>query len=499
MSSSKSNFTIKGSSTVSTSRRRESCPPNIQYLDFNFTVKNIQVKAQLHDEGAIRDFNSTTEDIVPTHPQFKLHDGGYCAIRGLNFTTKGLPNFRANFNFTTKDIGLKTAQAQLHSEGAADCQQTISPILETISTSRRRILDSEQYNLLGFQLHDEGYPITSLNSTTEGLSTVSTSRRRESCTQADIGLETTQLLLDFNFTTKDIQFKAQLHNEGAIHGFDFTTKGIVPTSNIHLQEQADYRSPLRSFLSKQRVVSLETNHSLSQEELSANQRHDEFDLIQLDDSDELLSGRIFKPKSLNREEDNGPIPGRSITVMSEGEASAPPCEPSSRQVRRCRMAFRRFKFVDFAPSEAENSRKRHKFQACCCDSATVGFHYFGVYDGHGCFHVAIRCRERLHGLMKKELESEDEEWKGAMQLSFRRMDREGIKLKESMAAGANCRYELHSPECNAVGSTVVVAVVTPNKIVVSNCGDSKAVLCRNGIPVVLTSDHKLIDLSLVLV
>ncbi|KAE8684912.1 hypothetical protein F3Y22_tig00111105pilonHSYRG00708 [Hibiscus syriacus] len=113
--------------------------------------------------------------------------------------------------------------------------------------------------------------------------------------------------------------------------------------------------------------------------------------------------------------------------------------------------------------------------------------------------MAIRCRERLHGLMKKELESEDKEWKGAMERSFRRMDREWIKLKESMAAGANCRCELHSPECNAVGSTVIVAVVTPNKIVVSNCGDSKVVLCRNGIPVVLTSDHKLIDLSLVLV
>ncbi|XWS71645.1 hypothetical protein CRYUN_Cryun03dG0156000 [Craigia yunnanensis] len=122
------------------------------------------------------------------------------------------------------------------------------------------------------------------------------------------------------------------------------------------------------------------------------------------------------------------------------------------------------------------------------DSAATGFHYFGVYDGHGCSHVAMRCRERLHELVKEELESE-EEWKGAMERSFTRMDKEVIKWNES-AVGVNCRCELQSPECDAVGSTAVVAIVTPDKIVVANCGDSRAVLCRKGKPVPLSSDHK---------
>ncbi|XP_039041606.1 probable protein phosphatase 2C 24 [Hibiscus syriacus] len=122
------------------------------------------------------------------------------------------------------------------------------------------------------------------------------------------------------------------------------------------------------------------------------------------------------------------------------------------------------------------------------DPSASGFHYFGVYDGHGCSHVAIRCKERLHELVKEELVSE-EEWKGAMERSFTRMDKEAIKWNESLD-GANCRCELQSPECDAVGSTAVVAILTPDKVVVANCGDSRAVLCRNGKPVPLSSDHK---------
>ncbi|XP_057473384.1 probable protein phosphatase 2C 24 isoform X2 [Actinidia eriantha] len=124
------------------------------------------------------------------------------------------------------------------------------------------------------------------------------------------------------------------------------------------------------------------------------------------------------------------------------------------------------------------------------DSANE-LHYFGVYDGHGCSHVAMKCRDRLHEVVKEELENKEArtEWKNAMEQSFHRMDKEVISWNESMLA-ANCRCELQSPECDAVGSTAVVAIVTPDKIIVANCGDSRAVLCRNGKAVALSTDHK---------
>ncbi|XP_059628097.1 protein phosphatase 2C 37-like [Cornus florida] len=120
------------------------------------------------------------------------------------------------------------------------------------------------------------------------------------------------------------------------------------------------------------------------------------------------------------------------------------------------------------------------------------FHFFGVYDGHGCSHVAMKCRDRLHEIVKDELEgSEEVSWKDMMEKSFSHMDNEVTEwCRTAGPSTSNCRCELQTPQCDAVGSTAVVAVVTPKKIVVSNCGDSRAVLCRNGVAIPLSSDHK---------
>lgn len=101
--------------------------------------------------------------------------------------------------------------------------------------------------------------------------------------------------------------------------------------------------------------------------------------------------------------------------------------------------------------------------------------------------VATRCRERMHELVKEELVAVPE-WKLAMERSFSRMDKEAIAWNEGVIG--SCRCELQTPECDAVGSTAVVAIVTPGKIIVANCGDSRAVLCRKGKAFPLSSDHK---------
>ncbi|KAK2637360.1 hypothetical protein Ddye_032152 [Dipteronia dyeriana] len=121
----------------------------------------------------------------------------------------------------------------------------------------------------------------------------------------------------------------------------------------------------------------------------------------------------------------------------------------------------------------------------------VKTHFFGVFDGHGCSHVAMKCKDRLHEIVKAELENFDDvvEWEHTMERSFDRMDKE-VQDCSADTTVSNCRCELQTPQCDAVGSTAVVAVVTTEKIIVSNCGDSRAILCRNGVAVQLSDDHK---------
>ncbi|XP_057547708.1 probable protein phosphatase 2C 8 [Amaranthus tricolor] len=126
------------------------------------------------------------------------------------------------------------------------------------------------------------------------------------------------------------------------------------------------------------------------------------------------------------------------------------------------------------------------------DLVSRKYDYFGVYDGHGGSHVAEACRDRMHAILREEMERwktcrkmnscddhEDIDWEKVMGRCFERMDEEVGRGEK----GENV-------EEMTVGSTVVVAVVGKEEVVVANCGDSRAVICRNGVAVPLSLDHK---------
>nr|XP_023896497.1 probable protein phosphatase 2C 51 [Quercus suber] len=111
------------------------------------------------------------------------------------------------------------------------------------------------------------------------------------------------------------------------------------------------------------------------------------------------------------------------------------------------------------------------------------YDFFGVYDGHGGCHVARACSERLHGILVEEGESNGEElerlseyWERVMEGCFAKMDEEVV----GDGGGVG----------RTVGSTVVVAVVGGEELVVANCGDCRAVLFSGGVAFALSRDHK---------
>ncbi|PAN50413.1 hypothetical protein PAHAL_9G518100 [Panicum hallii] len=128
-----------------------------------------------------------------------------------------------------------------------------------------------------------------------------------------------------------------------------------------------------------------------------------------------------------------------------------------------------------------------------------GHHFFGVFDGHGCSHVATSCGLRMHEIVAEEaaaaaagssVSDEAARWRDVMEKSYARMDAEAIGSRETADPAPTCRCEMQLPKCDHVGSTAVVAVVGPRHLVVANCGDSRAVLCSGGAAIPLSADHK---------
>lgn len=117
------------------------------------------------------------------------------------------------------------------------------------------------------------------------------------------------------------------------------------------------------------------------------------------------------------------------------------------------------------------------------------YDYYGVYDGHGGSYVAEACKDRMHAILLEEIKKSDTwrnqdgcddqeiDWEVLMSKCFEKMD-------EEVGGGENNVEEM------TVGSTVVVAVVGDEEVVVANCGDSRAVISRNGVAVPLSVDHK---------
>ncbi|KAE9608150.1 hypothetical protein Lal_00003432 [Lupinus albus] len=133
-------------------------------------------------------------------------------------------------------------------------------------------------------------------------------------------------------------------------------------------------------------------------------------------------------------------------------------------------------------------------------------HFFGVYDGHGGFEVASYCQEHLHSVLIKEIEALEarlaeknergnwqEHWKKAFSNCFHKVDDEVVGVHEANSGSNNdneSECSIESLATETVGSTAVVAVLTQRHIIVANCGDSRAVMCRGKEALPLSDDHK---------
>ncbi|KAI4991397.1 hypothetical protein ZWY2020_039768 [Hordeum vulgare] len=108
-------------------------------------------------------------------------------------------------------------------------------------------------------------------------------------------------------------------------------------------------------------------------------------------------------------------------------------------------------------------------------------HFFAVYDGHS----GPQDRRTLSGVSWGTVEFK-KQWEKAFVDVFCMVDDEvGGKVTRGLAKAA----EVEPLAPDHIGSTAVVAVIWFSHIIIANCGDSRAVLCRGKKPVPLTVDH----------
>lgn len=148
-------------------------------------------------------------------------------------------------------------------------------------------------------------------------------------------------------------------------------------------------------------------------------------------------------------------------------------------------------------------------------------HFFGVFDGHGGADAAHHCQDTMHEKLKDAiLASKFARYHNRQ--GRRHDDKNDLEVKLTTAGSMDhvSAQDVESVECSSevfsqalaqafrstdeefaklggdedqlalVGTTAVVVLLSSKSMFVANCGDSRAVLSRNGHAFALTDDHK---------
>ncbi|MBW0543778.1 hypothetical protein O181_083493 [Austropuccinia psidii MF-1] len=115
------------------------------------------------------------------------------------------------------------------------------------------------------------------------------------------------------------------------------------------------------------------------------------------------------------------------------------------------------------PSQPQNPHNRTSF--------------FAVYDGHGGSTVAKFSGDTVHFRLRSTSEYQNQDYPAALKRAF-------LATDEDLRSNPDFNND-------PSGCTAVAALITPDgRILVANAGDSRSVLCVNGVAKAMSEDHK---------
>jgi serine/threonine protein phosphatase PrpC len=123
-------------------------------------------------------------------------------------------------------------------------------------------------------------------------------------------------------------------------------------------------------------------------------------------------------------------------------------------------------------------------------------HLFAVCDGHGGPEVAHLVAQKLAATLRAEPSFKSGNYASALSEAFRKLDElisspkgeEQLRALNKTLKGRELGRE--DKVGYRAGTTCLALLLTKDKYYVGNIGDSRAVLCREGKSVALSSDHK---------
>lgn len=105
--------------------------------------------------------------------------------------------------------------------------------------------------------------------------------------------------------------------------------------------------------------------------------------------------------------------------------------------------------------------------------------YFAVFDGHAGCKISQHCAQNLLSSIINTDEFKNGDYVKGIRSGFLTIDETMRQLPEISQLQEKCG-----------GTTAVCALISRTQIYIANCGDSRAVLCRHGVPIFATQDHK---------
>lgn len=119
----------------------------------------------------------------------------------------------------------------------------------------------------------------------------------------------------------------------------------------------------------------------------------------------------------------------------------------------------------------------HSVKTCLNNSNLSDWSYFAVFDGHAGSNVSIYSAENLLDTIINTDEFKNNNYEKGIHEGFLNFDN-------------NMRNTLEKKNNEKSGTTAVCAFISSTNIIIANCGDSRAVLCNSGKPIISTRDHK---------